>query len=50
LSEFTCKNGHLMSTGECPECGERIAFMDGESRSEILARERVDEGDENAVD
>ena len=45
MSCFTCKNGHEMSPsdGRCRECGERIAQMDGESRSEILARERIED-------
>ena len=42
MSEFECKNGHLMKSGEyiCPICGARIGKVDGMSRAEF---EREDE-------
>ena len=31
MSEFTCKNGHLMKARDrvCPECGNPAKYMDG---------------------
>ena len=31
MSEFACKNGHLMRSGEfkCRECGAKLHTMDG---------------------
>lgn len=41
MSEFECKNGHLMKSGEytCPVCGAKIARMDGMTRSECRREE-----------
>jgi hypothetical protein len=44
MSEYECRNGHSMRSGEysCPLCGEKIGFEDGMSRSEMRTRERED--------
>jgi len=49
MSEFECKNGHLMKSGEyiCSICGERISRVDGMSRAEF---ERDDEDYDIDVD
>ncbi len=45
MSEFTCRNGHLMRPTQrwCTECGEPLHYMDGESRSELKAREQMED-------
>ena len=42
MSEFTCRFGHLMSCMDkvCPECGERVCFMDGMSNAQLVKQER----------
>lgn len=44
MSEFECKNGHTMRSGEyfCKVCGERIATMDGMTRSEAKREDQED--------
>ena len=48
MSEFECRNGHLMPSGKyfCPECGERVARMDGYSAREWAAIERMEREEE----
>jgi hypothetical protein len=40
MSEFSCKNMHLMSCSDrvCRVCGESMAYMDGMSESELMKR------------
>jgi len=40
-SEFWCRNGHDMSPRDtyCPECGSRVARMDGKSNRQLRAEE-----------
>ena len=49
MSEFTCKNGHLVRPSErcCKICGGNIVRMDGMSNRELEARDREfeEEGD-----
>jgi len=44
MSEFICRNGHLLKSGEfrCSCCGEKIHQTDGISRSEIRNQEMQD--------
>jgi hypothetical protein len=37
MSEYTCKNGHLIPHGQyfCPVCCERIAYEDGQNEREM---------------
>lgn len=49
MSEFTCKNGHIISpsVGYCQECGGSIYFMDGMSNRELQAREEETEDEKS---
>lgn len=43
MSEFICRNGHLMKPSDgvyCRKCGAKVRWMDGESDREIAGRER----------
>ena len=42
MSEFTCKQGHLIrpSVGCCEICGGKAIRMDGMSNNELEARDR----------
>jgi len=42
ISEFMCKNGHLMSYKDkkCRECGKEIKYMDGMSDAEYENQEK----------
>lgn len=43
MSEFECRNGHLMAPSKgwrCQTCGEPVARMDGMSGKQILEMER----------
>jgi len=42
MSEFCCKNGHVMRAREthCPECGEPKYSMDGMTARELREQER----------
>jgi hypothetical protein len=45
MSEFTCRNNHLMKSSDklCPQCGLPITYMDGMSARELrLQEERED--------
>lgn len=44
MSEFECSNRHLMPSGtnKCPECGAKLAYMDGYSKRELEAMDRDD--------
>lgn len=48
MSEFECRNHHLMKSGEysCRICGERIEYTDGMSRNEMRALDAIDYPDE----
>lgn len=38
MSVFECKNHHIVTSqdkGICPECGERIHYMDGYSAKQL---------------
>jgi len=54
MSEFTCKNGHIMKSGlKCHICGDRLARMDGLSASELRRKEAWEdrmEGEERSED
>jgi len=41
MSEFECRNGHLMASGEftCSICGARLHRMDGMTSREIARQE-----------
>ena len=41
MSEFECKNGHLMASGKfkCDICGSRLHRMDGMTAREIARQE-----------
>ena len=43
MSEFTCRNGHMIrpSVGYCEICGGRATRMDGMTNEELEARDRV---------
>ncbi len=43
MSEFACRNGHPMYSGQwtCSECGAPLATMDGKGNAELLAEERA---------
>lgn len=45
MSEFECKNGHLMKSGEyiCTLCGSGIGREDGISSSEARKREEMED-------
>ena len=45
MSQFECKNGHLMTSGmvRCIKCGSRVHYMDGLSSAAWAKIER--EGD-----
>ena len=42
MSEFTCRNGHLMRTGQlrCEDCGAPLHAMDGMTDKQIRKQER----------
>lgn len=44
MSEFECRNGHIMKSGEyfCNVCGERIGKMDGMTRGEANKEDQED--------
>ena len=44
MSEFACRNGHLMSCRDriCPECGEPCYTMDGMTSRQLAAMERAE--------
>ena len=44
MSEFACRKGHLMRSGDrvCPECGEPCYTMDGMTGGQIVEMERVE--------
>jgi len=46
MSDFECKNGHLMPCGKskCPECGAPLWTMDGCTARELEARDKDDDG------
>ena len=48
MSEFACRNGHLMSPGQlsCYICGEPMHTMDGKTDAELRAEERYENEDE----
>ena len=48
MSEFTCRNGHILKAGQnvCPKCGQGLHRMDGMTNSELKMRERAEEGRE----
>jgi len=41
MSEFQCRNGHLMSCRDkfCPQCGATVGFMDGKTGRQCAAEE-----------
>ena len=45
MSEFACRNGHLMRSGDrvCPECGEPCYTMDGMTGRQMAEMERAEE-------
>lgn len=45
MSEYICKKGHLMKSGEyyCSICGERIGYEDGMSRNEMRKLEGIED-------
>jgi transcription initiation factor IIE alpha subunit len=47
MSEFTCRNGHVLNPGEfeCPICGAHLGHMDGESSAEIRRRDDIEDND-----
>jgi len=44
VSEFACRNGHLMRSGDrvCPQCGEPCYTMDGMTGRQLAAMERAE--------
>jgi hypothetical protein len=41
MSEFLCKNGHLVSPGQlCDECGGGVYTMDGMTEAHLRAAEK----------
>ena len=49
MSEFTCRNGHLMAPTDglfCKECGERCVRMDGKSNGQLRYEEEMAEKEE----
>lgn len=46
MSEFACRNGHLMPStwgNECRICGSRLHTMDGRTHNQLIAEERNEE-------
>ena len=46
MSEFHCRNWHMMTGNRCPICGGSVVYMDGMSGAEIEARENYEGDDE----
>lgn len=46
MSEFLCKNGHVMKTGDiiC-KCGARLYFMDGSTNWQLRKMEELQEAE-----
>jgi hypothetical protein len=52
MSEFTCGLGHDMSPRDifCPQCGGRVARMDGHSNAELRRMEEYERREEEEED
>ena len=44
MSEFACRNGHLMSSGEwkCKQCGEPLYSMDDMTDSQLRRQDKYE--------
>ncbi len=49
MSEFTCKNGHIMRPGQLVcSCGESLYQMDGLSKAELRRQEEDEYPEEDS--